>query len=160
MTAVHVLDTAALLSRSVNLLSGENITTDSVLNEISMGRLAAQIGSLREIISTRTPDRDHIERVRSAAAASGDLRSLSETDIEIVALALQVNGILLSDDYSVLNLCISLGIRAETVEKPGISRTIKWIYRCTGCGRTIESRVCPVCGHEGKRYSAKTEKGH
>jgi UPF0271 protein len=62
------------------------------------------------------------------------------------------HALLLSDDYTVLDIARRLGIKADPVSKAGITATKDWQVRCAGCGRYFTDRkageVCPVCGSE------------
>ena len=79
---------------------------------------------------------------------------LSETDIRLIARALDEarsgkKPVLVTDDYSIQNVALLLGIEVETVIQPGISKAFKWIKVCRGCGRKVtEGDVCPICGSE------------
>ncbi len=157
MTDLYILDTGAILSRKVNLLSGNVATTGSVLDEIKTGRLAGLIEEIRDSLEIRSPSRDAKAVAKEAAQKSGDLRFLSNTDIDVIALGYEVKGTVLSDDYSVLNVCSFMGIKAESVEKKGISKKLKWVYKCSGCGREVTTKICPICGHETKRYLSSSK---
>ncbi|MEM4509064.1 MAG: ribonuclease VapC, partial [Archaeoglobaceae archaeon] len=56
--------------------------------------------------------------------------------------------VLVTDDYSIQNVAMALGIEFESVIHPRISKGFKWVRICRGCGRKVESDVCPICGGE------------
>jgi UPF0271 protein len=95
-----------------------------------------------------------ITEVRSHASRTGDIERLSDTDIGILAKALEHGGILCTDDYAIQNVAESLGIETEPILQEGIKETFEWGRRCKGCGRHFESdvRICQVCGSETKGY--------
>jgi len=101
-----------------------------------------------------------IAEVMSHASRTGDIERLSDTDIGILAKALEHGGILCTDDYAIQNVAESLGIETEPIlqdgikETYGIKETFEWGRRCKGCGRRFESdvRICKVCGSETKGY--------
>ena len=66
----------------------------------------------------------------------------------VIALALDVNGTVMSDDFSILNLCTVMGIENVPVGTQGIKRVEKWNYRCIGCGKWFKEKAdeCPICG--------------
>ena len=95
-----------------------------------------------------------ITEVKSHASRTGDIERLSDTDIGILAKALEHGGILCTDDYAIQNVAESLGIETEPILQDGIKETFEWGRRCKGCGRRFgsEIRICPVCGSETKGY--------
>jgi UPF0271 protein len=96
------------------------------------------------------PSPGNVERVRKAATETGDDARLSEADIEVLALALELELPILTDDYSIQNLAKHMGLRYIPVGERGITRKIEWTYRCKGCGRYFEEKlpVCPICGSD------------
>ena len=96
------------------------------------------------------PSSENIERVRRAATETGDDARLSEADIEVLALGLELELPILTDDYSIQNLANHMGLSYIPVGEKGITRKLEWIYRCKGCGRYFEEKppVCPICGSD------------
>ncbi len=94
------------------------------------------------------PSKESVEEVMRRAEETGDSRRLSQTDIEIIALARDLGAKILTDDYSIQNLASFMGIDYATVGLKGIGKVLKWKLRCTGCGRIWEAEhsECPVCG--------------
>jgi len=99
-------------------------------------------------LDVSTPSPENIGRVRQGATETGDDARLSEADIEILALALELGLPILTDDYSIQNLAEHMGVRYISVGEKGITRKIEWTYRCKGCGRYFDEQapVCPICG--------------
>ena len=99
-------------------------------------------------LEVRAPSKEALARVRQGAAETGDDARLSEADIEVLALALELGLPVLTDDYSIQNLAEHLDIVHVPVGERGIRRKVRWTYRCKGCGRYFEERTdeCPVCG--------------
>jgi len=104
--------------------------------------------------------RDPIDnlRARKAATSTGDIELLSETDISVIALAIEMENVLvLTDDFRIQNVLRSLGIRFQPAGEIG-DRTVKevwnWTFRCRGCGRYFEEEPgqdCPICGSSIKK---------
>ncbi|MFB6094924.1 MAG: NOB1 family endonuclease [Halodesulfurarchaeum sp.] len=94
------------------------------------------------------PDEAAVQRVRSAAADSGDREVLSETDIRLLAAALELDGTLVTDDYAMQNVAEALDVSVEVVAKEGIEEERDWHFQCQGCGREFEEHHdrCPICG--------------
>lgn len=88
-------------------------------------------------------------KVTAAARKSGDLTVLSETDTGILALAVELNAAVMTDDFAVQNTAQRLEI---PVIPPILQRRAKkrtWKYRCTGCGRFWSAPgECQICGAE------------
>jgi len=106
----------------------------------------------------RLPVERFMDEVREAARDSGDLSVMSETDVEVLALALQVREegeepVVLTDDYAVQNVASRLGLEFEGLGQRGIEEEFEWEWFCRGCGRVFDSRRedCPVCGSGLKR---------
>jgi UPF0271 protein len=153
-----VLDSAAFLNSSSFLLYENAITTPSVISEIHSER-SAIVDSLLEsgALEVEEPSEKSIKKVRETARKIGELKKLSKTDIEVLAMALDVGGVIYSDDFHVQNVAAFLGIPYH-----GVTEEIKekrvWVKRCTRCGAeyppTYEGTHCPKCG--GKLvYSSK-----
>lgn len=133
-------------------LDGELVTTPEVVSELRDLGSKCRFDLLREQgLVLASPDPGFIRRVRRAAASSGDIGVLSETDIGLLALADEINGVIATDDFAIQNVAAVLGITT----KPILQRKAKkrqWKLVCTGCGREVESGSdCPVCGASLKR---------
>jgi len=89
-----------------------------------------------------------LNKVREAARKSGDAGRLSDVDVSVIALAIDLDGIVLTDDFSIQNVCGIMGIGYRSVGTGGIKRIERWNYRCTGCGKWYKEKEndCPICG--------------
>ena len=151
-----VLDATAIRS-GMTIAGDEWFTTPSVINEVKLGRQGRSLEILQEIaIKVMEPDDDFIKIIEETAKSTGDFDSLSKTDMEILALALNLKATLISDDYSVQNVASVLKIPYKT-DLAGIRKTIIWTYRCKGCGKYYEKKQpdCPICGSEIRRTKKK-----
>ena len=143
----RVLDASALLSGAS--FDGELYTTPEAVNEV---RRIGSTPQLDAVLATKvralTPEKESVEAVDRMARRTGDIARLSATDRGLLALSRDLEAVLLTDDYSIQNVAILLGVRYEKVLERGIREVVTWRYRCTGCGRFFEepSKVCPVCG--------------
>ena len=148
-----ILDTSAILSRRVSLMQGNVATTTSVLDEIRLGKIARYTSFSSDMMDIVTPGKESLCAARKAAEETGDLHELSSTDLDVIALCLDLNGILVTDDYAMQNVASRLGLEFMGADLKPIDRDIKWQYRCTGCGKIFQQHVeiCPVCGHQTKR---------
>lgn len=87
------------------------IIPGSVLEEIKYPseKLKIELWEI-EIIN---PKKKYIEKVKREAKKIGYLEKLSETDIEVLALALERKGILLTNDFAMQNVAKRLRIKFE-----------------------------------------------
>ena len=99
------------------------------------------------------PDKNSIEKVRATTKKTGDYQKLSQADISIIALALQMKIALLTDDYAVANVATTLKIPVQSSSSKGIKETRKWIAYCSACGKAFgpDAKECPLCGNKLKR---------
>jgi len=150
------LDAGAFYAGIPFLSSGKYCTTPAVFDEVkhiksSQGAIEAllEAGSL-EVID---PSKASIEKIKSAAKKTGDYPRLSQADISIVALALELKTTLVTDDYAVANVATTLKIPVQSTSGKGISETRKWISYCSACGKAFgqTEKECPLCGNRLKR---------
>jgi UPF0271 protein len=108
-----------------------------------------EAGSLQVI----DPGKGSIEMARAAAKKTGDYSKLSLADFSILALALELNTTLVTDDYAVANVAAALKILVKSTSSKGIKETRKWIAYCSACGRAFgpTAKECPLCGNKLKR---------
>lgn len=147
-----VLDTSALLSGLG--FEGEAYLPSSVLREARGRGIDARLESLLETRArVLEPREEELRRVRAAARESGDDARLSPVDHDVLALALQLEAQVVSDDYAIQNVASRLGLPHRPALLPGIREEIGWSFRCTGCGRfwPAHEAPCPVCGAPLKR---------
>ena len=148
---IFVLDTGFFLyGLDRSGMEGECVISQGVKNEVLNGFPARKLEYYLEsgVIRIISPDEKSLKKVRGRALLTGDSVRLSETDISVIALALELNGKIVTDDYAIQNVARRLGIDYLPLKEKGIKDVWKWTYRCTGCGRFFEEyhEVCPICG--------------
>jgi endoribonuclease Nob1 len=154
---VFIIDTSAILSgKPINIDTASLVTTPGVSDELRPGgRDFRTFELLKELgLTIHLPSKESIDTVKKTAQESGDDRRLSVADIEVVALALDVNrepekeATILSDDYSIQNIASELHIKFEGFMHKGITKKFKWVSRCPGCGKQFNEmkKICPICG--------------
>lgn len=142
-----VLDASALLTGLD--FEGELFTSGHILREVERHgldpRTEALVGTKVRVVE---PSSLVIARVRDKALETGDIARLSEPDIQIIALALELDAQLVTDDYSIQNMAEALGVKYRGAGLRPIQEKREWYYRCTGCGRYWEDplKTCRVCG--------------
>ena len=129
----------------------EGVTTPKVVEEVKDPESRLFLEGLINAGKVRVlmPSRGSVEAVREAAKRTGELGELSEADLEILALAYELKGVLFTDDYNLQNIAKTLGIEFRTLKR-GIKHVIRWNYVCIGCGRRFKEMppkgICPDCG--------------
>jgi UPF0271 protein len=157
----YILDTSVILSgKPINFKKSEIFTTSSVSNELSPGGQDYQnFQYLKEKgLILQAPNVKAISVVKDCSSKTGDISRLSKTDIEILALALELNEnnnfdvVILTDDYSIQNVADTLNLKFEGINQAGITKRFKWDCRCRGCGKIFKDsiKICPICGTETK----------
>jgi UPF0271 protein len=149
----YVLDTSALLSGKDLPADSEMYTSPKILEELKHGRMRRRLDFLIESgLRVVSPSEGKLKEVLSAAERSGDISRVSEADMEILGLAMELEATLLTDDYSIQNLASILGVDYKGISQDEIKETRKWRIRCKGCGRFWDTMhpSCPVCGSELK----------
>ena len=125
--------------------------TTSVYEEIkhikkNHGALEVLLNSKRLII--REPDDKFLKKIRNIAKKTGDLDSLSDEDISSIALSLELNTALISDDFAVSNVAKQVGLVIIPIMTKGIKIVGKWIHYCSSCGISSKEVTCPNCGNK------------
>lgn len=145
-----VLDASAFFSEIP--VKSPAYTTPSVVGELGDLHAKCRFEALSAtVLAVREPREEDLARVEAAALRTGDIGVLSGTDRDILALALELSAVLVTDDFAVQNVAHRLGIRTRSIrQRP--ARAIRWRYRCSGCGRYSQGPGdCPVCGAPIKR---------
>ena len=106
----------------------------------------------------RQPQVDFQERVEKCAHETGDIHSLSKQDISCIALSLELNTELISDDFAVLNVSNKRGINTIPLMTNGIKVVGKWIFYCPACKKDFsDEKNCLLCGNKLKKKLVKTK---
>ena len=154
-----VLDTSAILRTDLDFSEGNYLITNAVYDEIreDNARLAVKAAMRNHSMRIVDPDEISLKKVISAAKSTGDLDRLSETDLGILALALEKKIPLRSDDYNIQNVASFLKIPFKKTTADGIKRELKWSFVCSGCKKNFPEKrqTCPICGSSVNRRSRR-----
>jgi UPF0271 protein len=124
---------------------------------------AIESGKVKIII----PKEEYSNTIKGSANKVGDAYRLSETDIQLLTLALELKmqgekPEIVTDDYSIQNVAKQIGIDFYALATFGIRRLLEWIRYCPACYREypINSSFsdCKICGTELKRKTKKQKK--
>ena len=154
----YVLDTSVLYYGKDFPEGYECVITPGVVRELDKEGMGERLEMLLATkIRISSPTDRSMNRVAIEAEKTGDSRRLSETDKELLALALDLGYELLTDDYSIQNLARVMGVPCKGVDQKGIAEVFEWQAKCKGCGKTFPAdvRVCDVCGTETKTRRKK-----
>ena len=151
-----VLDTAALLHWPVEKIAG-NLVANSQMAELE--NLSPERAMLVAALDLRweSPDTKDAE---IAAAKTGDLPRLSPVDLDVIAIAINSNETLYTDDYSMQNVCRFLGLDFQPVFNQKSKKQWFWQLKCIGCRATKEIEIekeetCEICGSPMKVKKAR-----
>jgi endoribonuclease Nob1 len=158
----YVLDAGAFYTGLVFLSSAYQYwTTQAIFDEVK--HIKRSHGAIEALLESNTlqvlnSDRKNIDKVVAAARRTGDYQKLSEADISVIALALQLKIALVTNDYAVANVATTLKIPVKSVASKGITHTRRWIAYCSACGKAFgpNAKECRLCGNRLRRkYKSK-----
>ena len=134
----RVLDSSAFYA-GIPFSSNEPcFITSLVFNEIEHIKKdhdAVQILIETKRLTISEPEQRFTITVNEAAKKSGDFPNLTQEDISIIALSLQLDAELLTDDFAVSNVAKNLSIKVIPVMTNGINDVITWTYYCPACNK-------------------------
>ena len=161
---VIILDTSAFISGFDPFSVGDKqYSVPMVSMELSKGSLpglrfetAAKQGRLRVL----EPAPVFMEKAKETSKKAGDVRYLSQADLQILALAVQLkeSGFepsIVTDDYSIQNVAERMGLGFTPLATFGIRFCYKWLLYCPACHKKYppdhKPRKCNICGTALKR---------
>ena len=165
---VLVLDTSAFIAGFDPLAAPEKqYTVPEVKKELIAGsmpwmRFNAAVENRK--LTVRNPKSSFFQDIQEASMKVGDMRYLSEADLQVLALALELKGrglspVIVTDDYSIQNVANKIKIEFKSLLTLGIKLRFKWILYCPACYRKYppdhKFKICEVCGTELKRKPTK-----
>ncbi|MFO7794869.1 MAG: NOB1 family endonuclease [Promethearchaeati archaeon] len=175
---IIVLDTNIfLLGIDFNMINGQLYTVPGILDEIRVERYLEKnrniLNRIEYALSSRklilmNPEKKYIEEVRQVGQKTGDLNVLSETDLNLIALTLELERtkgkkvVLYTNDYSMENVCSELNLRYSPIAKDGIKKKRNYEIYCPYCREIHPSedlgKKCERCGSKLKRRPKKSKK--
>ena len=150
---ILILDTSAFF---INLpLNGKVLTVPRVIDELKdlKGKARLEV-LLSQGMIVSEPSQESLISVQKAAEKSGDSSVLSQTDKDILALAVEVQGVICTDDFALQNTAQHLKIGVHSMMQKKAEMRI-WRLRCSGCGKYFDvmpaDSLCPICGLQVRR---------
>ena len=144
---MYILDTCAFLTQ--NHPKGEIATISEIESELNNRQSKQYFTNMKEIgLKIREPKADSIENIRKNSEETGDLGVLSNIDLKILALAYEMHGIIVSDDFAIQNVALHMGVEFTSCSGNEIKELRKWKYRCSACRAEALEKMdsCSVCG--------------
>jgi len=147
---VYVIDTSAILA---NFVGEEMVAPARVYDELLKYKdeIPEYLYTFyEERLRFFEPSEESLGKVIEAAKRTGDYHRLSETDLHLIALAMDFNGVVVTNDLSVQNVCKVLNVRYMSYLSKEISKVFEWEIVCKSCGKVLDKKydVCPYCGGE------------
>ncbi|MDY0293208.1 MAG: nucleic acid-binding protein [Candidatus Methanomethylophilaceae archaeon] len=145
---MYILDSSALFAMQ-DLPEGDAVCPPGVVEELRRYR-DPRLDLWGDMLIVSDCTEASVKRVNDAARRSGDLGRLSPVDISVLALALDLEGTILTDDFSIQNVASIMGIGYRAVGTSGIKKVERWNYQCLGCGKWYKERLpeCLICGSQ------------
>ena len=156
-----ILDASAFYAGVPFGSTNDCYTTSLVYEEIKhIKKNQEALGTLLETnrLKIRDPDKEATTVAVKASKDTGDYQQLSKQDLSIIALCIDLEGQIISDDFAISNVAKNLGLKILPVMTSGIKDVGKWVHYCPGCRTDHKSgRECPTCGTQLKRKLLKGE---
>lgn len=142
----YVLDASAIFCGKDIFAEAEFYVPASVTEELGEGKYRRKLENLVGV-TISWPNKETREIIKREANKTGDLLRLSDADIDVLALALDLKATILTDDYSIQNVARHMGIEFQPVAETGIKEEFQWEYVCTGCRKRFSKpmKECPIC---------------
>jgi len=155
--AFRILDATSFYA-GIPFSSNEvSYTTPLVFEEIkhikrNQGAITVLIESNR--LKIVEPEKKFIQLAKNKSEETGDYQHLSKEDISVIALCLQMDGELITDDFAVSNVAKHLSLKVSPIMTKGADK-IKWTYFCSACEASFSNAsICPICGNKLMRRSS------
>ncbi len=146
----RILDASAFYAGIPFSTTDEFFTTSLIFDEIKhIKKNHDAIGTLMETkrLKISDPDAEFVDKIKAASKKTGDFNQLSKQDISVIALCLQMNGEIITDDFAISNVAKNLNLKVSPLMTSGINDVGNWIHYCPGCKKNFESgSECPLCG--------------
>ena len=155
----RILDASAFYAGVPFRSSSDCYTTSLVYDEIKhIKKNHDALGILLETkrLKIREPSKESTDAAINAAKDTGDFPQLSKQDISIIALCIEMNGEIISDDFAISNVVKNLDLKVSPIMTQGIRDVGKWVHYCPGCRTNhTNGKECPMCGTPLKRKLLK-----
>ncbi len=149
----YILDSTAFYA-GLHFKGIEILTTPEVISEIKHLKRIYEILDiliLNSTIKVLKPSDHYINKARDLAMKSNELDKLSATDISIIALALELNYEVITDDYAITNILKKNSMKVNNLIYK-MRKVGKWIRYCKYCKTSYNNtNICQCCGNRLSR---------
>lgn len=166
MDSSVILDASAFYAGIPFLGSAKCYTTSSVFDEIK--HIKKSFAATEALIDAgnlqiKEPDARFIDAAKKLAQKSGDLVKMSEPDLSVIALALELkdfNPLIVTDDYAITNVAELSSIKVSHVMSKGITKVGNWIRYCSACSILYgkNEKTCNICGNRLRSRLKRSQK--
>ncbi len=120
----RVLDASAVINSSSVDTGKDTYTTPSVLEELKglEARSLGEVAKARDELKIISPKEECLKKVKEKAKEVGSFNHLSNTDLEVAALALEKEAEVITDDYTLQNLAAHLDLDYSGVVRGEIKK--------------------------------------
>lgn len=157
----RILDASAFYAGVPFGSSNDCYTTSLVYDEIK--HIKKNHEALETLLETnrlkiRDPEKTSIDIAIKSSKSTGDYQQLSKQDISIIALCIDLNGEIITDDFAISNVAKNLRLKISPIMTTGIKDVGKWVHYCPGCASNHKNgKECPSCGTPLKRKLLKRQ---
>lgn len=155
----RILDASAFYAGIPFGSSNDCYTTSIVYDEIKHIKKNHEV--LETLLETnrlkiRDPNQEALNLAIKASKNTGDYQQLSKQDLSVIALCIDLEGQIITDDFSISNVAKNLGLRISPIMTQGIKDVGKWVHYCPGCRSNHKNgKECPMCGTPLKKKLLK-----
>ncbi len=139
--------------------STPGFTTSKIFEEIKhikKNHEVIQVLLDTERLVIKDPNPEQIKKIKKKSEESGDVNKLSEADFSVLALCMELDGELVTDDFALSNLAKLLEVKINPVMTHGIKQVKRWVLYCPGCNEGFtKGTTCKNCGTVLKRKLVK-----
>jgi UPF0271 protein len=158
----YILDSTAFYA-GLHLQAIEIFTTEEVIKEVK--HIKSKYNILETLIQTSSlkiinPSEPYIAKAKELAMQSNELDKLSMADLSIIALALELNYEVITDDYAITNILKRNNIKVINLYNK-IRKVGKWIKYCKYCNIDYSNdNICERCGNKLSRKLISESSNH
>ena len=142
-----ILDAGAIINDPLFSFSKEfdYILPSSVFSELKdlISRLMADNALKNKILSIKNPSQESVEKAKQCAKKLNT--ELSGQDMDVLALAIETNAKVITDDYSLQNVLSSLKIPFKGIMHKEIKKHFVLKKKCPDCGTYLKNGNCRNC---------------
>ena len=163
-TKIFILDSTAFIRLDFPIVkeikNARFFTTYSVKAELKDFRSRMNLESMlySKRLTLMSPNPDLTKIMTRKLGRIDPIRNLSPTDIEILTLTRELDGVIITNDLAIQNAAHQFNIKTYVVSGKKINYTRKGLLKCSSCNKFYKFHLdsCPDCGGNLKQiYSVE-----